>query len=77
MVMVFINGKMEIDMKENGRIVLNMDKELICFLILILTLDNIRMGSLMVQANTNGTMEAYTLENSRMVRKMVMGDGEN
>ncbi len=64
MVMVFINGKMEIDMKENGRIVLNMDKELICFLMLILTLDNIRMGSLMVQANTNGTMEAYTLENS-------------
>lgn len=55
-VMAFILGKMVIGMKENGKYVLNMDKEQIFFAMEMYIQENIRMVSLMVKGNIHGEM---------------------
>lgn len=66
MVMGFILGSMEIDMKENLRNVLNMGKGLRNLLMGIFIRDFIRMGSLRDLANTTGQTEATSKANSKM-----------
>lgn len=62
MVMEFINGKMGIDMKEAGIIVLNMGKDLI-FLPTVIHIQEItNKENQTAKASTNGKMEAYTKE---------------
>ena len=55
--MAFIFGTMEIDMKENGNGVLNMDRALISLLMEIFTSANIRMESLMGMGLIPGLMD--------------------
>jgi hypothetical protein len=56
--MEFIYGRMETSMKENGRIVLNMEWEQIFLQTGIHLQGTIFMGSLKVKVNINGAMEA-------------------
>ena len=61
-----INGRMEIDMKESGETVLNMDKELTYLLTKILIQDIISLVNQMGVDNINGKMGVYILENLKM-----------
>jgi hypothetical protein len=57
--MEFIYGRMETSMKENGKIVLNMEWEQIFLQMGIHLQGTIFMGSLKVKVNINGAMEAH------------------
>jgi len=67
MATVFINGKMETNMKENGSLASNMDKVLTFSQIQILTLDNTSLVNLMVMVNTSGETAVSMLGTSKKV----------
>ena len=54
---------MEMYMKENGNIVSDMDRELIVFLLVIFTLENIGLVKLMAMVNIIGLMVINILDN--------------
>ena len=66
-VLEFINGKMVIDTKESGNIVLNMVKEQICLLTVMFTQVNILKGNLMDLDSINGKIHPIMSENSSQV----------
>jgi len=65
--MVYINGKMETDMRENGETVSSTDREQIFSLTGTCTLASTSSASLMDSASTNGRTAAITLAISRTV----------
>jgi hypothetical protein len=70
-----ILGRMEIDMKVNGKTVSSMDKALIFLQMEIHLMVHIKWGNLMVTDNINGKMEVSILESSKMDSKMVKANG--
>jgi hypothetical protein len=73
--MVFIYGKMETSMKENGKTVWNMGTVLIYLETVIAIKDNTNLESQMVLVSINGAMEAFILEISAMVWSMEKANG--
>lgn len=73
--MVFILGRMVIDMKGNGNIASSTDKEQIFLLMVISTLENIKMENQKVKDNIPGRTAHSTLENSRMDLSTARVDG--
>jgi hypothetical protein len=67
MAMAFINGKMEIDMKENGNFVLNMAKAQICLQTETFTQDSIPKENHMVSGSTSGKILQFMSGNSEAV----------
>ena len=73
--MEYIFGRMETNMKVNGSNVLNMVMVLTFLQTGTVIRANTSLGDLMAMVNTNGTMEASTLENLRMVSSMERVNG--
>jgi len=61
--MAYINGSMEINMKEVGLVLLKMDKAQIILLIRMYTQVNIKKESLMATDSINGNQVQYMLVN--------------
>lgn len=72
-----INGRMEIDMKENGKTVLNMVKERIYSRIKMSIQDNMSVENLMEQGTINGVMEQVMLANFKKDINMEKVNGVN
>jgi hypothetical protein len=72
-----INGRTEIDMRENGRIVSRMAKEQIYSLMEIPSQGPIKQGSQMVLVSTSGSPEVSTLVSSRRASNMARANGKS
>ena len=73
--MVFILGKMEIDMRAHGKTVLNMDKELINLVQEIAIRESIKMENHMGKVSTFGEMVKYILVNFEKDLNTAKGNG--
>lgn len=71
-----IHGKMETDMKENGKYVLNTAKEQIYLTMEIFILGNTKMVSQMGKGNTLGETVKYMLVSLEMVSSMEKANGD-
>lgn len=73
--MVFILGKMEIDMRAHGKTVLNMDKELINIIQEIAIRESIKLENHMGKVSTFGEMVKYILVNFEKDLNTAKGNG--